>query len=296
MPEQRPTTIDDAFDLFILDCQAQRFTTHTLRFYRGRLSLFTKWMGGTTPLAKLTSTDIKKYLVSLQERDLSSAYIHSHARAIRTFCNYCVRDELIDVSPFDKVKMPVLAKKVLPALEHHEVAAILAACTTQRDRAVVLLLLDSGIRASEAVALNVEDVDMQTGSVHVHQGKQQKDRITYTSATVRKAIKRYLIERNKPPAHGPLFVSEHKDERMTYFGLAQMLRRLRDRAGVKEFSAHACRRTFALTCLRGGMDIFVLAKLMGHSDITVLRQYLAIANSDLQNAHDKASPIDKLLR
>ncbi len=293
MPQQRPVTFSDAFELFILDCKSRRFTRKTLQFYEGRLSLFLRWHGEDKPLNELTSTDIKKYFISLQERDLSSAYVHSFGRAIRTFCNYCVRDELIEKSPFARVKMPQLEKKILPALTSEEVDTILDACINQRDKVIVLLLLDSGLRASEAVKLNVADIDMRTGSVTVHQGKQQKDRTTFIGATTRKAIKLYLMDRNGPETHEPLFVSETSGERLTYFGLAQIIKRLRTDAGV-HFSAHTLRRTFAINCLRGGMDIFVLAKLMGHADITVLKQYLDLVKDDLQNAHAKYGPVDNM--
>jgi integrase/recombinase XerD len=293
MPQQRSTTIADAFELFILDCKSRRFTRKTLQFYEGRLGLFMRWCGETKPLHEVTSTDIKKYLISLQERDLSSAYIHSFGRAIRTFCNYCVRDELIEKSPFAKVKMPTLAKKILPALTTDEVAVLLDACMTQRDKTLMLFLLDSGLRASEAVNLNVGDVEIRTGCVTVHQGKQQKDRSTFVGATTRKAIKLYLMERSKPEAHEPLFVSERDGERLTYFGLAQAIRRLRTDTGVT-FSAHTLRRTFAINCLRGGMDIFILAKLMGHADITVLKPYLDIVRDDLHSAHERYGPVDNM--
>lgn len=293
MPKQRLTTLADAFDLFLLDCKSRRFTRKTLLFYQGRLSLFLRWCGETKPLQELTSTDIKRYFITLQDRELSSAYVHSFGRAIRTFCNYCVRDELLQDSPFRKVKMPTLAKKVLPALTADQVDAILDACITRRDKAMLLLLLDSGLRASEAVALNVGDIDMKSGSVTVHQGKQQKDRITFVGATVRKAIKLYLMERDGPDAKAPLFVSERSGERLTYFGLAQVIKDLRTNAGVL-FSAHSLRRTFAIGCLRGGMDIFVLAKLMGHADITVLKGYLDIVRDDLQTAHEKYGPVDNM--
>lgn len=294
MPQQRPTTLADALELFILDCKSRRFTRKTLLFYQGRLSLFLRWCGETKPLNELTSTDIKKYFVALQEKELSSAYVHSFGRAIRTFCNYCVRDELLPENPFRKVKMPTLAKKVLPALTAEQVKAILAACVAQRDKTMLLLLLDSGLRASEAVKLNIGDIDMKSGSITVRQGKQQKDRTTFIGATTRKAIKLYLMERNGPDAREPLFISERNGERLTYSGLAQVIRDLRTAAGVS-FSAHSLRRTFAIGCLRGGMDIFVLAKLMGHADITVLKSYLDIVRDDLQSAHEKFGPVDNLL-
>lgn len=295
MVEQR-STLNQALDLFVLDCQAQRFTPSTLRFYHGRLSLFAKWCADhkVVALSDLQASHLRSYLVDMQDRALSSAYVHSHARAIKTFLNYCVRDEFLEKSPFAKVKMPILEKKILPALTDQEIGKLLQACTLTRDKALLLFLIDSGVRASECVKLNAGDVDIKSGVVHVIQGKQQKDRSTFIGAKTRRQLRAYLIERGDPSGPAPLFTSERGGDRLTYYGLAQIFKRLRRKTGLKEFSAHMCRRTFAINCLRGGMNIFVLAKLMGHTDIAVLKHYLALVQDDLQEAHMEHGPIDHM--
>lgn len=289
-------TLNDALSMFLLECEARQFTSHTMRFYHGRLSLFVRWCDQQEPpprLHEVTPVHIRMFLVDAQRRGLSSAYVHGHARAIRAFFNYCVRDELLDVSPFARVRMPRLEKKILPALTGSEVRATLAACETERDRAVVLVLLDAGLRASELCGLNVDDVDMTTGAVHVRHGKGQKERITFIGPRTRKQIFRYLkLERTD--GGKALFLSA-RGERLTYSGVAQIFKRLRRKVKIDNLSAHACRRTFAINALRGGMNIYVLAKLMGHADIHVLKQYLAIVEDDLRAAHASAGALDRML-
>lgn len=291
-------TLKAAFDLFILECQSRRFTAHTLRFYRGRLHLFLRWCDQheICLLSELTHHHIRRYLVELDEGGVSSAYHHSHARAIRAFLNYCVRDDLIEVSPFAKIKMPRLEKKVLAAIDTADIRRILRACKSERDKAICLLMLDSGIRASELCALNVGDVNVQTGAIIVRAGKGRKDRMTYIGPKTRRQLLRYFIrERHGQPGEDePLFTTQDGDNgRLVYDGLKQLLRRLRDASGVK-FSAHSFRRTFAINCLRNGMNIYVLARLMGHADITVLRAYLEIAEHDLRAAHEQYGVVDHL--
>ena len=82
---------------------------------------------------------------------------------------------------------------------------------------------------------------------------------------------------------------------MTVSGAEQLMERLRIRSGVEECKCHSFRRTFAITCLRNGMNICILAKLMGHADITVLREYLAIVENDLEEAHIKYGAVDSLI-
>jgi site-specific recombinase XerC len=103
----------DAFDMFLLDCEARRLTPATREFYKVKLSRFIRWCEseGVHALHELTAHHIRHYLVHLSRRKLSSQYQHNLARSIRAFLNYCIRDELLEKSPFDKVQMPRLEKK-----------------------------------------------------------------------------------------------------------------------------------------------------------------------------------------
>lgn len=297
MATQQSLTLQAALELFILDCESRQFTGHTLRYYRQRLGVFVPWCveHDASLLTDVSAPLIRRFLVEQSKCGISSAYLHSFARSIKTFLNYCVRDELIAVSPFKRVQMPKLEKKILPALSPGEIRRILAACHNERDEAIVLVLLDSGLRASELCALDMGDVDKATGAIHVRSGKGQKDRVSYIGPHTRKRLARYLhIERQGES--GALFVSQQHHTRMTYYGLAQLLIRLRDAANVPHLTAHALRRTFALNSLRAGMNIFVLAKLMGHADLTVLRQYLQLVEDDLQDAHKRADVVGNMLR
>jgi len=251
---------------------------------------------GIVHLDELTHHHIRQYLVYVQERDVSSIYVHDFAKALKAFLNYCVRDELIEVSPMKKVKMPKVEKKVLSAIDKLDIEKILKACRYERDKAICLFLLDSGLRARELLGLNVGDLNFASGEVTVRLGKGQKGRTTYIGPKTRKQVLRYFIrERGGTPApRQSLFITQDdKENRLNYEGLKQLFRRLKEETGV-QFSAHSFRRTFAINSLRNGMNIYVLARLMGHVDITVLRVYLAITEVDLKAAHDQYGVVDNL--
>lgn len=289
-------SLRDALDLYLLDIKSRGLSSATLQSNRNHTTTFVKWCEeqGLVNLQDLTSVHIRKYLVSLQERKepISNRYQVTLAKATKTFLNYCVRDELIEQSPFDKVKMIKQQKKILPAFSTEQVKAILNACENPRDLAICLMLLDSGLRASELLALNVGDVNIKTGVVSVENGKGQKDRIAYIGAKTQKALLEYLLSRRKPAGDQPLFLSLTSGDRLRLFGLAQLMERIRERTNIKICTAHTFRRTFAITCLRNGMNIYVLARIMGHVDITVLKQYLDLADEDTQTSHKKHGPAD----
>lgn len=286
--------LQTALESFLLDGAARRLTPGTLAFYREKLAPFLAMvaaLGVNTP-AEITADHVRAHLVQLQQRGLKPNTQHGTARALRAWCNFLIREgDLVD-SPMRRVRMPRLEIQPLPAFSSENVQKLLAVCLAGRDRCLLMALLDTGCRAGEFVALNVEDVDMGTGAVQVRRGKGGKPRTVYLGAKTRRLLLRYL--RGRPPT-GPLWVSLNTGQRLTIEGLRMLLRRLGKRAGVAHCHPHTFRRTFALWSLRAGMNIYVLQRLMGHEDLTVLRRYLALVEADLQAAHARYGPVDAFL-
>lgn len=291
---QRKTHIKDALDLFLLDCRARRLTPSTQTFYRTKIQTFFKELEIDT-LQGVSGIHVRAGFAALADRGLSGQTQNNVARAIRAFFNFCVAEKLLPSSPMANIKLPKVERKVIQSLTTKEVRRILRACAHERDTAIVLFILDTGVRASELIALNVGDFDSETGTTTVRRGKGQKQRVIHCSLRTRREIARYLLERERPGKGEPLFAAiKPAGERLTLSGIVQLFKRLSEASGVAGCQAHNLRRTFAIECLRNGMNIFILAKLMGHSDISVLRPYLALVEHDLQAAHAKASPVDKL--
>jgi len=185
---------------------------------------------------------------------------------------------------------------VKPALTPDEVEQILHACEGKewlrlRDKALCLLLLDTGLRIHEAHALTVEDASRNALFIR---GKGGKQRVVFLSHEVRLAIRRYLNACPFAPiGDAPLWWGKYGA--LTLHGLLEVIQKIGKRAGLpKHLGAHAFRRTFATWSLRSGIDLEQLRQLMGHSDYTVLRQYLALVEADLKQAHQQHSPLNNL--
>lgn len=291
------TPLTTALELFQLENRARRYSPSTIDFYQRRLLPFIAWCEGrdAVRLQDVTPALLRTYLVALQARDLAAHTVHGYARALRTWFFFCVNEELIDKSPMAKVAMPRLPKKILPALEVADAQRLLAACETERDKAAVLFLLDTGVRASEFVHLNGADVDLALGTVRVRQGKGGKDRTTYMGVHARKQLARYYLDAGKPAPNGPIWRSLKTGERLTTSGLRRLLLRLKEATGIPHCAPHTFRRTFALWSLRSGMSIYHLQRLMGHEDIDVLRQYLDLVEHDAAGAHERFGAVDNIL-
>lgn len=292
----RKTQAQAALDGFLLDARARRLSPRTVEYYRQQLTAALGFLAArnATALEEITPQLLREYLVSLQDRNLTDNSIHAAARALRAWLNWCIAEKLLKSSPM--VKMPTRAKRILPAFEEADVDRLLAAVKDDaRNTAILLALLDTGLRAAEFVALDLVDVNLLTGVVTVRDGKGAKDRIVYLGPRSRRAVRRLVMDLPDSDADSPLWRSATTGERLTANGLRELLRRIGKRAGVAHAHPHTFRRTFALWSLRSGMNIYALQQLMGHADLSVLRQYLALVEKDLAEAHREHGPVESLL-
>ena len=287
--------LSEALSVYLLDHRASKHSKRTLEHYKTQLTPFLSWLeqNGVSDLSLIRPNHIRQYLIECSDRGLSEHSINTAARAIRAFLNFCVREEWLIKSPMNGVVMPKLPKLMPTILTKEQVKKLIAGAESERDKAIVLVLLDTGMRASELCSLCGRDIDVSNGTLFVRKGKGGKDRMCFIGAKTVKAILRYYAARGVPQDADAVWLSSLRRERLTLFGLAQMLERYGKRLGF-QCNAHKLRRTFATECLRSGMDIFTLQRLMGHEDITVLKHYLAILDSDLREAHRRHGVVDNL--
>ena len=156
------------------------------------------------------------------------------------------------------------------------------------------MLIETGLRATELIKLNIEDISFENSSILVKMGKGRKPRTVFLGQKTRKVLRAYIKARNSVQelqGQPALWVTKQGD-RMEYWCLNEILKRRARSANIEKPELHGFRRAFALNFLRNGGDIYTLQKLMGHSDLQVMRRYLAQTTEDLQAAHNKFSPVD----
>jgi integrase/recombinase XerD len=283
---------------FLIDRKAQNMSAGTVIFYRQKLCKFAAFCESLaiTQITEITPTTLREYLLFLEQKGHNPGGIHAHFRTLRAFLNWWeIECEPSDWrNPIKKVKAPKVGIDPLEPVDFNSIKAILDACdqttfTGTRDKALILVLLDTGSRAGELLRLNVDDIDLVSGAVLIREGKGHKPRMVYVGKKTRHAIRAYLKQRQCD--HTALWITIDS-ERLTYWGLRQMIRRRAAKAGIPEPSLHSFRRAFAINMLRAGVDVFSLQKLMGHSDLQVLRRYLAQTTEDIARAHRIGSPVD----
>ena len=299
--------LNEAIGGFVIAKLADGYSKTTIKMYECRLNVLSDWLRNPE-IENITTrnlrdflyylrTDFKPYRPGGDDSHLTEATIHGYWKAIRAFWKWAAED-LDTENVALLIKAPRYKLKPITPLSKSEVILLLHAVesdrkgrkrsTRLRDRAIILFFLDTGLRLGELLRLQVKEVDLHTGKVIVrpHQrGRKTSGRIVYIGNKTRKDLWKYLSFRDTTSDDEPIFD-------ITPGALKHMLRRLGNKSGIK-CHAHKIRHTFAINFLRNGGNVFELQRLLGHSSLDMVRHYLNIAESDIENAHRKASPVDR---
>jgi site-specific recombinase XerD len=286
-------------EAFLTDRQAAGLSRHTLKFYRQFLTHFLAdcHAQALTLVQQVSADGLRRYFLKLAETH-NPGGVHAAYRTLRAFLRWLAGEEVMAPgwrNPMLRVKAPRVPVGPIEPIAIEEVEALVATCEAGkeigcRDRATFLVLVDTGVRAGELCAMDLEDTDLNRATILVRCGKGGKPRTVYLGRKTRRALRAYLRLRHD---RCPALVATRSGERLTYSGLRLLLgRRARRAKLVNKPTLHDFRRAFALNMLRNGADIFALQRVMGHSDLQILRRYLAQSDQDSHLAHMRASPVD----
>ena len=205
--------------------------------------------------------------------------------------------EYLPANPFAKLKRPKVAEPLIEVLSDDEIVALVQAVNPNtfigaRIYAILLLLLDTGIRASELCTLTLEHTDLEHGTIKV-MGKGKKERAVPFCAATKRALARYVSTFRPDTTCPNLFVNED-GEPLTYNALKLILLRLGRKANVPRLHPHLLRHTFAVKYLMNGGDVMTLRLMLGHTTLQVTQLYLHLAEAHVQTQHAKFSPVERL--
>ena len=297
-------TLAGLVDLYLIRCEIEAKSTATVAAYRWTLGRFMRSVRSNRfPLeARMINREhIYQYLGEFS--NYSADTKHRYFREVRCFFNWLVELEYIEQSPFQGMKNVRLPQKIIQPFSQADIQALLAACPETeigtRDRAIVLTLLDTGLRCSELVNVDFEDVDMIARRIRVLFGKGNKQRVVSFANTCHRELERYLARRGIEP--GPLFVASNGhgrllNSRLGSNGLKQLLSRLGKRAEVAKTHAHRFRHTFATWAIHQDARELDVQYLLGHSTSEMVRRYSSSYRSEqAAMRHVNFSPGDQML-
>lgn len=278
---------------FILSRKGMNCSEKTINWYQFMLGKIISWLEqhDVVQPSQITSYHVRFFLSEMVKAGYSDSYIHAFARVIRTFSHFLLEEGYIEEAI--RFQMPRLSKKRMPVYSEEDVTQILKACIDKRERAFILLMIDSGLRRNEVITLNWGDVDLSSGIVRVEKGKGGKARSVIIGIGTRRALLKYRGEINSQ--HDQPVFQTRDGKRFTPSGLRSWLLRMSKRAGIP-ITPHTLRRTFATLSARSGMSLVHLQGLMGHASIITTRDYIGLSEEDLVRAHEKHGPVDRIIR
>ena len=303
-----PTPLQRALRTYLDHLVVERgLADNTLKSYRRDLRRYLGHLAGLgiDDVTKVTEAAVSGFLMSLREGDeehqpLSAGSAARTVVAVRGFHKFAVREGLATNDPAAAVRPPASAKRLPKALPLAEIEAILEAAGSPgtslalRDRALLEVLYGTGARISEAVGLDLDDLDLEEGTVLLR-GKGGKERMVPVGSYARQAVEAYVV-RGRPDLSGvgrgtaALFLNA-RGGRLSRQSAWAVLAKAAERAGVTaEVSPHTLRHSFATHLLDGGADVRVVQELLGHASVTTTQVYTLVTVDSLREVYATAHP------
>ena len=285
--------------MFLASKKAVNRQDATLRQYTREIRSMLGFLGKR--LEDITGMDLRYYYGIMRERrHIKMSTMQTRLHYLSSFWDFLITEELVHSNPVKKVGLLKLEKTIKKPYSAEDMEALRSSCTTLRDRALVEFLYSTGVRVSEAAALNVGDIWMDRKELIVY-GKGSKERRTYLTDSAKFYLRRYLQVRGKDEGVSPeemkelpLFVTlDRPHGRLTVAGMQYMLRGLGKRAGVKNVHPHRFRRTIATDLLNRGMPIEQVKEFLGHEKLDTTMIYCTVKEEGFrphtENSHKYAS-------
>ncbi|MEU6034895.1 site-specific tyrosine recombinase XerD [Actinomadura sp. NPDC047616] len=262
---------------------------------------------GRTAIDQVGEDDVRAFLVGLREGDadhppLSAGSAARAVVAVRGLHRFALREGLAPGDPARDVRPPTPPRRLPKAISIDDVERLLAAAAGPggdatarglRDRALLELLYGSGVRISEAVGLDVDDLDLDEGFARVR-GKGGKTRVVPMGDYARRAVEAYLVrarpELSAAGRGGPALFLNARGGRLSRQGAWMVLRAAAERADLKNVSPHTLRHSFATHLLDGGADVRVVQELLGHASVTTTQVYTLVTVQMLREVYATSHP------
>lgn len=236
------------------------------------------------PYTEMGAYDVRFFIACEKDRGLSNRSTENLRTTISAFFQWMTAEDIIPKNPLANVKPIKYKSELRKPFSDVEIDALRSACKTLKERAIVEFLLSSGARVSEVAKMDISDINFKDLSVHIRNGKGNKERITYITQVCAMHLKKYLMARSEP---GEALFYNKNHERIRKGGIEYILNELGKRASVMKVHPHRFRRTLASNLAARGMDIQEIQKLLGHSNINTTLAYIYTDDENVQASYKK---------
>ena len=274
---------------WLLELKVMGRSQRTIDWYQQKMDWYRR-SAGVENLEELNAFELKRFLAEQQERGLSDNTIHGFFQVIKSFANWCSREEYpVDPSVL-RMRPPKVALKEMSTYTSEQVAAIFDIAKVGWPQLAVKILLGTGIRVGELCNLLLEDVedDEDTMFLKIKRGKGAKFRRVPVSQRLRREIIRY-INKSRPESNAPNLLLLSAGRPVSVQTACELLQRLHKKLGFP-LHAHKFRHTFATEYLRRGGEMERLRRILGHTTYSMVMRYVHLDKGDLGRDFDQRSP------
>ncbi len=295
---------DELLELFLDDCNLRNLRDHTIKYYRNELTTFRKILEAqdiTTKPAEITADIIKENVIRYMKdkQGAKVVSINTRLRAIRAFFNFLRKEKYIPQNPFDEVALLRQRKGVIATFSKNQIRKLfrqpdLKTFIGVRDLTILMLLLETGIRANELVGITLSDIRWEDSQLLIRNAKGQRERLVPFQSKMKDQLRKYIAIRGVLETDA-LFVTidntpltkRQLQSRITHYG------READIDDVR-CSCHTFRHTFAKMSVQNGAGIFELQQILGHTTMDMVRTYVNLYSNEVRDKHKSFSPLKNL--
>ena len=306
-------TLSDALIAYRTYARAEGKSPKTVSWVTSSVGYFSDFLGPDgQDIANITGNDLRRFILALQSKNkyshhpynkpqqakLSPQSVLTYCRAVTAFFGFLHREGFIESHPMEKVKMPKVPETVVPTFSEKEVERLLAQPDKHsnqgfRDYAILLTLVDTGVRLSELADLKARDIDYAQNYFKV-MGKGGRERYVPFGRRVAKALMKYQLKHRTEPVGTDNFWLRYDGQPLSAGRIQKLVSMYGKKAGLQRCYVHKLRHTASIMYLRSGGGEFSLQRKLGHRTLVMTRRYANLADGDVRDSHIKHSPADRL--
>lgn len=292
-------SIENVYQQFQRAKLAQNLSPRTIEYYQQRLTPFISWCEskGIVHATDITADQVREF-ISLETKRSEALGSHAHT-ALSAFFSWVDSEDILEENPMARVPKPRRKQELITPLSGEQIKALIDSCNTKtfagiRDKAMMLTLIDTGLRSSELCDVMIDDIDFAGRSVLVTCGKGRKQRKVYFGVSTAQVLAQYLPRRGKLE-HERVFVTAYGSPLDRHL-LHKIMHDRFDAAGVTGVKSlvHVFRHSAATAFIANGGGLLQAQALLGHSSLEMVRRYAKLADSDVQAAHRQFGAVDRM--
>ena len=281
--------IKEYFLKSILD--QKNYSKKTIENYNRDLNKFFKFLNDykIKDIKKITKETVRLYFLKQKNNNISNRTLGRYYSSLNSFFLYSIEHEYIGVNPLKFIDYPKYTKKIPEYIYDYQLEKLINEKTSEnveielRNKLIIHLLLDTGVRVSELVNIKVRDIDVEERIIKVF-GKGSKERFVFFTSKTKELLINYFIKRKEKAITDNLLIN-YKGEKLTERSVQKIIKLVGEKIGL-DIHPHLLRHTFATDLLNKGADIRMIQELLGHENLDTTQIYTHVSNSRVKEVYD----------